>query len=96
MGDEMTNGAWEELCRRCGECCFEKSVKKGGGYRQSRVSCRFLDIHTRQCRVYHKRQATGEECLKLTPERVSEADWLPVDCAYRVLLAQRPGLQLVE
>ena len=96
MRDEMTTRAWEALCRRCGQCCFEKTAKKSGGYRVSQKSCRFLDIHSRQCRVYHKRLATGEECLKLTPERVAEADWLPADCAYRVLLAERPNLQLVE
>jgi len=92
----MTDAEWEKLCRKCGSCCFEKFTEGNGRYRVSQQSCRYLDIQSRKCRVYHKRLETGEECLKLTPENVAKADWLPEDCAYRMLLAERPDLQLGE
>ncbi len=79
---------WEDICRRCGLCCFEKSVDLKGQFRTTRIPCRHLDITTRECRVYHKRLAVGEGCVKLTPEIIRQADWLPADCAYRMIMAQ--------
>jgi len=85
---------WEAVCKQCGLCCFEKSTDALGQYHTTRVACRFLDVVERQCRVYHKRFSTGEECLKLTPEIIKTADWLPRECAYRQLLHDHPGLQV--
>lgn len=76
---------WEEICRRCGLCCFEKSVDRRGQFFTTRTPCRHLDIISRECRVYHKRLTVGEGCVKLTPEIVRNADWLPDECAYRAL-----------
>ena len=73
---------WENTCRRCGLCCFEKSVDRSGRLQTTRVPCRHLDIISRECRVYHKRLEVGEGCVKLTPEIVSRSDWLPEGCAY--------------
>jgi uncharacterized cysteine cluster protein YcgN (CxxCxxCC family) len=77
----MTN--WEDVCNRCGLCCFEKSVDLKGRFFTTRVPCRHLDIVTRECRVYQKRLDVGEGCIKLTPRIVRKADWLPAGCAYR-------------
>ncbi|NOR50241.1 MAG: hypothetical protein GQ530_04310 [Desulfuromonadales bacterium] len=74
---------WEDTCKRCGLCCFEKSVDLQGQFVTTRIPCRHLDIISRQCRVYHKRLDVGEGCVKLTPEVVQQADWLPEGCAYR-------------
>ncbi|HKL25437.1 MAG TPA: hypothetical protein VJ910_04365 [Desulfuromonadales bacterium] len=74
---------WEAICRRCGLCCFEKSVDERGRVTTTAVACRHLDVISRQCRVYHKRLDVGEGCVKLTPEIVAQADWLPEVCAYR-------------
>jgi uncharacterized cysteine cluster protein YcgN (CxxCxxCC family) len=75
--------AWEDLCQRCGLCCFEKNVDQRGRITTTRVPCRHLDIITRNCRVYTKRLEVGEGCVRLTPEVVSKADWLPEECVYR-------------
>lgn len=75
--------SWEDICRRCGLCCFEKSVDKSGRFKTTRIPCQHLDIVSRECRVYHKRLEVGEGCVKLTPQIVSQADWLPESCAYR-------------
>jgi uncharacterized cysteine cluster protein YcgN (CxxCxxCC family) len=74
---------WEETCKRCGLCCFEKAVDRMGRQVTTRVPCRHLDIVSRECRVYFKRLEVGEGCVKLTPDLVARADWLPGDCAYR-------------
>jgi len=75
--------AWEKLCRRCGLCCFEKKIGVCGRMITTRVPCQHLDIISRECRVYHKRLSMREGCIKLTPEVVVAADWLPESCAYR-------------
>ena len=74
---------WEDICLRCGLCCFEKSVDRKGRFVTTRIPCRHLDVISRECRVYHKRLEVGEGCVKLTPEGVQKVDWLPVGCAYR-------------
>ncbi len=74
---------WEDLCRRCGQCCFEKWIDEDGRIHHTRIPCRHLDIVSRECRVYHKRFDVGEGCVKLTPEVVRSVSWLPDDCAYR-------------
>jgi uncharacterized cysteine cluster protein YcgN (CxxCxxCC family) len=76
---------WELACNRCGLCCFEKTVDARGRFRTTRVACRHLDIVSRECRVYAKRLAVGAGCVKLTPEIVRSADWLPANCAYRAI-----------
>jgi len=74
---------WEDLCHQCGECCFEKHIDKRNRIITTRIPCRFLDIHSRRCRVYPVRFKYEEDCIKLTPENVPELDWLPAGCAYR-------------
>jgi uncharacterized protein len=73
---------WEDLCKRCGQCCFEKWIDEDGTILPTSIPCRFLDIVTRECKVYHKRFEVDEGCVKLTPEKVKVIQWLPEDCAY--------------
>lgn len=74
---------WENLCHRCGLCCFEKAIDGKGRIIETQVPCRQLDIHTRECRVYEHRQLIEYDCIKLTPEKVAKLKWLPESCAYR-------------
>jgi len=76
---------WEETCKRCGLCCFEKAVDRRGRWVTTRVPCRHLDIVSRECRVYSKRLEVGEGGVKLTPDLVAKADWLPEHCTYRTI-----------
>ena len=80
----MTQQEWENLCNRCGLCCFEKEIDKNNRVITTRVACRYLDLFSRECKVYHKRFAVGEECQKLTPEVVAQVNWLPDECAYKI------------
>jgi len=78
----MNQQQWEDICRRCGKCCFEKRLLFDGTVQTTKVACRHLDIVSRKCRVYSKRLLVGEGCLQLTPDLVKQFDWLPDDCAY--------------
>jgi len=92
----MTDEAWEALCKRCGRCCFEKWIEEDGTVVETTTPCRFLDVATRRCKVYHKRFETGEDCIKLTPEVVRGAFWLPRECGYVEWLDRVTGCQQFE
>ena len=83
INTEVDATGWEKICRRCGECCFEKKIGANGVIQTTRVPCRFLDIHSRTCRIYPQRLETEEDCIRLTPDNVGTLDWLPESCAYR-------------
>ena len=84
---------WEGICKRCGLCCFEKWVEGDGTVHVTPIPCRYLDVVTRRCKVYHKRFEVDERCVKLTPEVVRSVNWLPEDCAYVVYLRERGKLK---
>jgi len=78
----IENEEWEALCRGCGMCCFEKIEDERGTIFYTLKPCRYLDVDTRQCRIYDKRFTINPECIKLTPELVQTLRWLPRDCGY--------------
>jgi len=80
--NEFNEQEWEQICRRCGQCCFNRIIEEDGTVYTTPIPCRYFDIINRTCKVYNKRFETGEECIKLTPELVREAFWLPEDCEY--------------
>ncbi|SNB46103.1 YkgJ family cysteine cluster protein [Geobacter sp. DSM 9736] len=75
--------AWEDLCKRCGRCCFEKIEDDTGAIFFTSTPCRYLDVVTRHCRIYDKRFAVNPECVKLTPELAATLLWLHDGCGYR-------------
>lgn len=82
----MNQEMWEKICVQCGDCCFEKVIDPNGEIYHTSIPCRYLDINSRLCKVYHKRFETGEECIRLTPEIVKKVNWLSDSCAYVTLL----------
>lgn len=86
-GDTEAALQWEEICRRCGECCFEKKIDRHGIVHTTTIPCRFLDIHSRACKIYHHRLQAEEDCIKLSPDILPDLEWLPENCAYRKLNA---------
>jgi len=78
----MWSDEWESRCRSCGSCCFEKIEDEQGTIFYTRTPCRYLDVITRQCRVYDNRFAINPECVKLTAALVPTLRWLPRDCGY--------------
>ncbi len=73
-------GEWEDLCRRCARCCYEKLDYRGRIYYTNKA-CPHLDTVTNNCRVYVERAERHPECARLTPELVA-AGFLPADCPY--------------
>jgi uncharacterized cysteine cluster protein YcgN (CxxCxxCC family) len=83
MGDDaLTTEEWEQLCRGCGDCCFEKIEDERGTIFYTMKACRYLDLETRQCRIYENRFTINPECIKLTADLVATLRWLPRECGY--------------
>ena len=83
---QMTEEEWEAICQGCGACCFEKKIDLRGIVHTTAIPCRHFDIHDRSCRIYPQRLQAEEDCIKLTPDNISNLSWLPAVCAYRKLL----------
>lgn len=74
---------WEELCNRCGACCYEK--RESGLFRlytDYTSPCRFLDRKTKQCAVYEIRFTACDDCRKMTVFHALFAAYLPETCGY--------------
>ena len=82
-GDCPEDRGWEDRCRQCGACCFEKIENERGTIFYTRIPCRYLEVVTRRCRIYENRFSINPECVKLTEELVATLRWLPPDCGYR-------------
>ena len=90
---ELSPEEWESLCDGCGLCCYRKYIT-GYGKREkthyTRVACDLLDLKSGKCRDYENRFKIIKDCLQLTKNNVSQFDWLPQTCAYRLLYEGKP------
>ena len=83
---EMTHAEWESLCDGCGRCCLHKlRDDETGAVWWTNVSCRLLDTTACRCTRYAERRRLVPDCVRLTPQNLTEIDWLPPTCAYRRL-----------
>ncbi|VAW23817.1 UPF0260 protein YcgN [hydrothermal vent metagenome] len=90
--EQMSDKEWEALCDGCGRCCLIKLEDEDSGeIFYSDVRCRLLDAHTCRCTDYKNRKTKVHDCIKLTIKNISEIDWIPATCAYR-LIAEGKGL----
>ncbi len=71
---------WEEVCDRCGRCCYEKYEYRGKIF-YSDTPCQYLDTKTNFCRIYSQRSELHPDCARLTPELL-RSGILPDDCPY--------------
>lgn len=89
--DQMNRAEWESLCDGCGKCCIHKlEDEETGELLPTNVACKLLDRHSGQCTNYRHRRAFVPECVRLTPARLREIDWLPETCAYRLVDEGKP------
>jgi uncharacterized cysteine cluster protein YcgN (CxxCxxCC family) len=89
--DQMSRAEWESLCDGCGKCCIHKlEDEETGEIHPTNVACRLLDRRTGLCKDYRHRQAYVPECVRLTPAKLRDMDWLPGTCAYRLLGEGKP------
>ena len=73
---------WEDICRRCGLCCFSRTVYPDEVVVDLASPCSFLDADTRLCTVYGERFDLCAECTKVTPLTAILGTSLPPSCAY--------------
>jgi uncharacterized cysteine cluster protein YcgN (CxxCxxCC family) len=89
--DQMSRAEWESLCDGCGKCCLHKlEDDETGELHPTNIACRLLDRRTGLCSDYKHRHAFVPECVRLTPSKLRQIDWLPSTCAYRLLDEGRP------
>ena len=87
----LDRGEWEALCDGCGKCCVHKlEDEETGELHPTNVACRLLDRRSGRCTDYRRRHAYVPECVRLTPARLREIDWLPATCAYRLVDEGKP------
>jgi len=83
---KMTRTQWESLCDGCGKCCIHKlEDEETGEVLPTNVACRLLDRRSGQCSDYRRRHAFVPECVRLTPAKLDQLDWLPSSCAYKLI-----------
>ncbi len=88
---EMSLEEWEALCDGCAICCLYKiEDEESGEVRLTNVACRFLDLETCTCQLYDQRKSAMPTCVKITPSKVRNLNWLPETCAYRLILKGKP------
>ncbi len=88
---QMSRAEWESLCDGCGKCCIHKLEDEDTGeIHTTNVACRLLDRRSGLCSDYRNRRAYVPECVRLTPAKLRELDWLPSTCAYRLLDEGKP------
>ena len=89
---ELVRERWEDLCSRCGRCCFERDLGEGGEVLVDYASpCRFFDMGTHLCSVYDRRFQENGDCAKVTLETALFDEYLPQECAYRRLFRGDDG-----
>jgi len=84
--EQMSRAEWESLCDGCGKCCIHKlEDEETGELHATNVACRLLDRRSGRCTDYKHRKLYVPECVRLTPAKLKQLDWLPSTCAYRLL-----------
>jgi uncharacterized protein len=88
---KLDRGQWEALCDGCGKCCLHKLEDDvTGELFPTNVACRLLDRRMGQCSDYKHRHAFVPDCVRLTPAKLDELEWLPNTCAYRLRHEGKP------
>jgi uncharacterized cysteine cluster protein YcgN (CxxCxxCC family) len=87
----LDGGQWEALCDGCGRCCVHKlEDEETGALYPTNVACKLLDRRNGRCLDYANRKRLVADCVKLDRKNLSNLDWLPETCAYRLRAAGEP------
>ena len=84
--DQMSRSEWESLCDGCGRCCLIKLEDADtGDIDYTDIACRLLDLGTCRCSDYRNRKRRIPDCVVLTAANISDLQWMPSTCAYRLV-----------
>ncbi len=83
---QMNTEEWESLCDGCGLCCLVKLEDiDTGDLAFTNVACRLFDCDTCRCTSYENRHRLVPDCISFTASSISELEWMPGTCAYRLI-----------
>jgi uncharacterized cysteine cluster protein YcgN (CxxCxxCC family) len=83
---QLSKPEWESLCDGCGKCCLIQLEDEDSGLRlHTDVTCRLFNAETCRCGDYSNRKQRVPDCVILTPKNVTELEWMPQTCAYRLI-----------
>ena len=83
---ELSHSEWEALCDNCGKCCVIKlQNEKNNEVFYTNISCKLLDTKNCKCTDYSNRKKIVPDCVKLTPNNLSQLNWMPNTCAYKLV-----------
>ena len=83
---QMSQAEWEALCDGCGRCCLVKlEDEETGDIALTDIACRLLENQRCKCKQYDMRHEIVADCVRLTPQNISQLKWMPKSCAYRLL-----------
>ncbi|MCB1864130.1 MAG: YcgN family cysteine cluster protein [Chromatiales bacterium] len=87
---EFTPEEWESVCDGCAKCCLFRLEDEDTGERfYTNVCCDLLDLDACRCTDYPNRSRRQPACVRVTPEVLTDASWLPASCAYRLIAEGR-------
>jgi uncharacterized cysteine cluster protein YcgN (CxxCxxCC family) len=70
----------ENVCLRCGRCCYFADIRPGGVLIRSNDACPSLDKKTNLCKIYSVRRQMNPKCTLLEMAIANRV--LPTDCPY--------------
>lgn len=73
---------WEDICSKCGLCCYQKIIQKGCVEIDLSSPCQYLDIKTNRCTIYEERFKLEKNCKKVNLFRVIFSPYIPPTCSY--------------
>jgi len=79
---ESKQRRWDEICNRCGLCCYQKEYRSGRMTINTDRPCAYLVGETGLCMVYETRFKVCRDCRKVTLSRAMFSSLLPAECAY--------------
>ncbi|MCL2295099.1 MAG: hypothetical protein FWC36_09590 [Spirochaetes bacterium] len=87
---------WENLCQKCGYCCFKKKLVDGVWVINFNNPCEYLDIESNLCFFYEKRFEMCPECKKMTIFKALFGDFFPDTCGYVVFFRKMGFFKIIK
>jgi hypothetical protein len=85
---------WENTCKKCGQCCYEKQKKHGQYYINFNAPCEYLNTKTKTCSVYRQRFKICADCRKVNLFHAKFSGFLPDTCGYVEKYRQNTGRKI--
>ncbi len=83
---DLNHDEWESLCDNCGKCCVIKlQNEENNELFYTNVSCKLLNTENCKCTNYKNRKNIVPDCVKLTPNNLTQLTWMPATCAYKLV-----------